>query len=55
MVKAELMEEPQETELVKVDNVPDVDVDIEQWDAYQRLCKGLLNDTDYQEDRKSVV
>lgn len=52
MVKAELIEEPQvsqETELVKVDNVPDVDVAIEQWDAYQRLCKGLLNDTDYQE------
>ena len=52
MVKAELIEEPQvsqETELVKVDNVPDVDVAIEQWDAYQKLCKGLLNDTDYQE------
>ena len=41
MVKAELIEEPQvsqETELVKVDNVPDVDVAIEQWDAYQKLC-----------------
>jgi len=52
MVKAELIEEPQvsnETEIVKVDNVPDVDVAIEQWDAYQKLCKGLLNDTDYQE------
>lgn len=52
MVKAELIEEPQvlkETKLVKVDNVPDVDVAIEQWDAYQKLCKGLLNDTDYQE------
>ena len=52
MVKAELIEEPQvspETELVKVDNIPDVDVAIEQWDAYQKLCKGLLNDTDYQE------
>ena len=52
MVKAELIDEPQvsqETEIVKVDNVPDVDVAIEQWDAYQKLCKGLLNDTDYQE------
>ncbi len=49
MVKAELIENPQETEIVKVDNVPDVDVAIEQWDAYQRLCKGLLNDNDYQE------
>lgn len=29
-------------------NVPDVRVAIEQWDAYQKLCKGLLNDTDYQ-------
>ena len=49
MVKAELIENPQETEIVKVDTVPDVDVAIEQWDAYQRLCKGLLNDNDYQE------
>ena len=49
MVKAELIENPQETEIVKVDNVLDVDVAIEQWDAYQRLCKGLLNDNDYQE------
>ena len=49
MVKAELIENPTESEIVKVDNVPDVDVAIEQWDAYQRLCKGLLNDSDYQE------
>ena len=49
MVKAELIENPTESEIVKVDNVPDVDVAIEQWDAYQRLCKGLLNDNDYQE------
>ena len=52
MVKAELIEEPQtsgENEIMKIDNVPDVDVAIEQWDAYQKLCKGLLNDTDYQE------
>ena len=52
MVKAELMETApvtQETALVDVDNVPDVDTAIEQWDAYQKLCKGLLNETDYQE------
>ena len=49
MVKAELIENPQENELIINDNVPDVDVAIEQWDAYQKLCKGLLNDTDYQE------
>ena len=52
MVKAELIENPEvpkETGLITQDNVPDVDVAIEQWDAYQKLCKGLLNDTDYQE------
>ena len=52
MVKAELIENPQvpeETSLIAADNVPDVDVAIEQWDAYQKLCKGLLNETDYQE------
>ena len=52
MVKAELIENPQvpeETGLIAADNVPDVDVAIEQWDAYQKLCKGLLNETDYQE------
>ena len=52
MVKAELIENPQvseETQLMKVDNVPDVNTAIEQWDAYQKLCKGLLNETDYQE------
>ncbi|WP_296862450.1 hypothetical protein [uncultured Methanobrevibacter sp.] len=49
MVKAELIENPTESEIVKVDTIPDVDVAIEQWDAYQRLCKGLLNDSDYQE------
>lgn len=35
-------------ELMAID-VPNVDVAIEQWDAYQKLCKGLLNDSDYQE------
>ena len=52
MVKAELIESTPvqaETGLVNVDNVPDVDTAIEQWDAYQKLCKGLLNETDYQE------
>lgn len=49
MVKAELIETPQENEVMEIDNVPDVDIAIEQWDAYQKLCKGLLNDSDYQE------
>ena len=52
MVKAELIESstiPQENGIMNVDNVPDVDTAIEQWNAYQKLCKGLLNDTDYQE------
>ena len=49
MVKAEIIETPQEAEVMKVDNVPDVDTAIEQWGAYQKLCKGLLNETDYQE------
>ena len=50
MVKAELIEEPQVSEIVAAaDNIPDVGVAIEQWDAYQKLCKGLLNDSDYQE------
>ena len=52
MVKAELIENPQvpeETSLIAADNVPDVDVAIEEWDANQKLCKGLLNETDYQE------
>jgi len=52
MVKAELIESPEETKetgLINVDNVPNVDIAIKQWDAYQKLCKGLLNDNDYQE------
>ena len=49
MVKAELIESPENTGLITQDNVPNVDVAIEQWDAYQKLCKGLLNETDYQE------
>ena len=51
MVKAELIENPQvaqENGLINVDTVPDVDTAIQQWDAYQKLCKGLLNETDYQ-------
>ena len=48
MVKAELIENPTESEIVKVDNVPDVDVggSVEQGDEYQRLCKGILNNND---------
>ena len=34
--------------LINVGSVPDVDTAIQQWDAYQKLCKGLLNETDYQ-------
>jgi len=52
MVKAEIIESPEvhkETGIIAADNVPNVDVAIEQWDAYQKLCKGLLNETDYQE------
>ena len=52
MVKAEIIENPEvskETGIIATDNVPNVDVAIEQWDAYQKLCKGLLNDNDYQE------
>ena len=52
MVKAELVESPQvqqESAIMTVDNVPDVDTALEQWDAYQKLCKGLLNSNDYQE------
>lgn len=52
MVKAKLIESPEEskeTGLINVDNVPNVDIAIEQWDAYQKLCKGLLNESDYQE------
>lgn len=45
MVKAELIENPKE----EIANVPNVETAIEQWDAYQKLCKGLLNDNDYQE------
>lgn len=32
-------------------DVPNVDVAIQQWDAYQKLCNGILNDSDYQEIR----
>ena len=52
MTKAELIEDlpvSHETSIVNVENVPNVDTAIEQWNAYQALCKGLLNDTDYQE------
>ena len=35
-------------ELMTVDNVPNVDIAKKQWDAYQELCKGILDETDYQ-------
>ena len=36
--------------LMNVNTVPDVEMAIEQWNAYQRLCgkEGILNETDYQ-------
>ena len=37
-----------ENELMMVDNVPNVDIAKKQWDAYQELCKGILDETDYQ-------
>ena len=41
---------PVETGLMTISNdVPNVDVALEQWNAYQKLCKGLLDDNDYQE------
>ena len=52
MVRAELIETPQvqqETGLMNVDNVPDVDTALEQWNVYQKICKGLLDENDYQE------
>lgn len=39
MVKAELIENPQvsqDSALVNMENVPDVDTAIQQWDAYHR-------------------
>ena len=40
----------EETGLMTMGNdVPNVDVALEQWNAYQKLCKGLLDDNDYQE------
>lgn len=29
-------------------NVPNVDIAKKQWDAYQQLCRGILDDSDYQ-------
>lgn len=52
MIHTELIENPpvkHESGLVNVENVPDVNTAIKQWDAYQKLCKGLLNEDDYQE------
>ena len=52
MVKAELIENPtiqNEPALMNAENVPDVDTALEQWDVYQKLCKDLLDESDYQE------
>lgn len=38
-----------ETGLMTVDNVPNVEIAKKQWAAYQELCKGILDDSDYQE------
>ena len=37
-----------ENNLMTVDNVPNVEIAKKQWDAYQELCKGLLDKSDYQ-------
>ena len=40
----------QENGLMNIGNaIPDVDTAIQQWEAYQKLCKGLLDENDYQE------
>jgi len=37
-----------ENSLMSVDNVPDVEIAKKQWKAYQELCKGILDTSDYQ-------
>lgn len=37
-----------ETNLVTVDNVPNVEIAKKQWDAYQELCQSILEDSDFQ-------
>lgn len=37
-----------ENNLMTVDNVPNVEIAKKQWDAYQELCKGILDKSDYQ-------
>lgn len=36
------------TNLMTVDNVPNVEIAKKQWSAYQELCRGLLDKSDYQ-------
>ena len=36
------------TQNTPISEVPDVEVAIQQWNAYQNLCKGILNNSDYQ-------
>ena len=42
MVKAELIENPQENELIINDNVPDVDVAIEQWGRLSETLQRII-------------
>lgn len=37
-----------ENNLIAVDTVPNVEIAKKQWDAYQELCKGILDKSDYQ-------
>ena len=43
-----------ETSLMTMDaQVPNVDIAKKQWSAYQELCRGILDDSDYQKIRVS--
>lgn len=53
-LKAELFEDKKQEELEKIelmqiDGIPNVDTALEQWNVYQKICNGLLDETDYQE------
>lgn len=37
-----------DSNLMAIDTVPNVDIAKKQWTAYQELCKGILDDSDYQ-------
>lgn len=40
-----------DSNLVTIDNVPNVDIAKKQWRAYQELCRGILDKSDYQKIR----